>query len=153
LLKQNRLDEAEGRFKAILEISEINAYALSGLGDIARKINDYTKALEYYTKCLNEHPDNNYALFGLADGYRGINEYNKAIDIWLNCLSRDEYNISIITSIADAYCKLTDFKKAEEYYKKALDLDADDERSQRGLGFLYFDSKMYEETINYWEFA
>ena len=30
-------------------------------------------------------------------------------------------------------------------------LDGDDERSLKGLGYLYFDAKMYEEAIDYWE--
>ena len=41
LLKQGRLDEAEGRFKSILTIDDHNSYALAGLGDIERKKNNY----------------------------------------------------------------------------------------------------------------
>ena len=71
-LKDDRLDEAEEKFKKILDYDNQNTYALVGLGDVARKKGNFQDAVEYYKLCLEHHEENNYALFGLADSYKAL---------------------------------------------------------------------------------
>jgi tetratricopeptide (TPR) repeat protein len=151
LLKDNRPDEAEGRFKIALSHDPANAYALSGIGDAARKKGDFAAAHGFYSACLKAHPDNNYALFGLGDCYRGLNDLPRAIETWRACLEREGDNLSYLSSIADAYRKLSDLNHAKEYYTRALKINPGYVHALKGLGYLYFDLKMFREAILYWE--
>ena len=153
LFKAGRLEEAEGRFRAALALDPENAYALSGLGDAAKKRGDFKTALGHYTTCLQHHPDNEYALYGLGDCYRGLNDYSKAIEIWHACLDRARNKPAVLASIADAYRKLSDFTGAKKHYEEALALDPGFLHAIKGLGYLYYDLKMFREGVFYWNDA
>jgi tetratricopeptide (TPR) repeat protein len=150
-LNRNRLDEAEGRFKASLERDPGNALALSGLGDTARKKGDFTAGLGYFSKCLERHPGNDYARFGLGDCYRGLNDLRRAIETWRVCLDHDGKNLNAMSSIGDAYRKLSDFAHAQASYQDALKIDPRCRHALKGLGYLYYDMKMFHEGAAYWE--
>lgn len=150
LLKEGRESEAETEFKKILALEENNNYALVGLGDCARKKNNFHDAIEYYAKCLSCHPGNNYALFGLADCYKALNQYHKAIEIWEQYLTHDDRNITVLTRVADAYRKIRDFKKSKQLYLSVLDMEESNPYALIGLGHLHYDFKEYTDALFYW---
>ncbi|MBN2352169.1 MAG: tetratricopeptide repeat protein [Spirochaetales bacterium] len=150
LLKHNRLDEAVGRFRLALEHDPENAYALSGLGDAARKRGDFSSARDYFSACLKAHPENNYALFGLGDCYRGLHDLPKAIETWRACLEHEPNDTTVLSSIGDAYRKLSDLHQAKAYYEEALKADPGCLHAIKGMGYLYYDLKMFPEGIAYW---
>lgn len=150
LLKENFIDKAEDCFNKILEIDEINNYALVGLGDAARKKRDHKRAVTYYQTCLVHHPGNNYALFGLADCYKALNQYKQAIKIWEQYLDHDDSNVTVLTRVADAYRKVKDFRRSKEIYERALELEKDNAYALIGLGHLHYDFREYEDALEYW---
>ncbi len=150
LLKENDTKGAKEAFEAILVIEENNNYALVGLGDTARKCNNFNEAISFYNKCLSYYPTNNYALFGLADCYKALNQFNKAIDIWQKYLVHDDKNITVITRVADAYRKTKEFKKSKDLYLKVLDMEQDNPYALIGLGHLSYDFKEYKDALYYW---
>lgn len=149
-IKENEIDQAQKSFNEILSIEENNNYALVGLGDIKRKLNDYNEAVSYYKRCLDIYPSNNYALFGLADCYKSLNQFQKAIEIWQEYLIHDDKNITVITRVADAYRKIHDFKKSKELYLKVLDMEKDNAYALIGLGHLSYDFREYKDALFYW---
>jgi tetratricopeptide (TPR) repeat protein len=151
LLRAEKITEARECFERILKSDAYNAFALAGLADIARKNREYHEARVLYQACLQHHADNNYARFGLADCYRGMRDYKNAIAQWRACLENDTANLSIILHLAETYRKLKSFPPALEYYHKVLNLDAQNEPALWGLGYLYFDSRMYEQAASCWE--
>jgi tetratricopeptide (TPR) repeat protein len=150
-LKDDRLEEADEKFKKILSYDDRNTYALVGLGDVARKRNDFDGAIKYYLDCLANYPDNNYALFGLADSYKALKNYEKAIEIWEKYLTKDEKNVTVLTRIADAYKKIKQYDKSQESYLRALEIEPDNLYALIGLGYLNFDFKNYKEALKHWE--
>ncbi len=151
LLKAEKITEARECFEQILKTDTHNAFALAGLADIARKNREYGEALILYQTCLEHHSDNNYARFGLADCYRGLRDYTNAIAQWQICLKNDPANPSIIMHLAETHRILNEFSKAREYYTSVLDPDPQNEPALRGLGYLYFDARMYEQAASCWE--
>jgi tetratricopeptide (TPR) repeat protein len=151
LVKQDRLDEAEGRFKAALSRDAANEYALSGLGSIAKKHGDLRKAADLYACCVKAHPTNGFALYGLGDCYRGMNELQKAIETWKECLKIDPDNTVAITSIADAYRMQLDKEQARTFYDRALRLDPRNTHAIKGIGYLLHDLKLFDDAMRYWE--
>lgn len=150
LLKEGLIEESKAEFKKILALDENNNYALVGLGDCARKQNNFHEAIEYYTKCLSCHPGNNYALFGLADCYKALNQFHKAIEIWEQYLTHDDKNITVLTRVADAYRKIHDFKKSKQLYLRVLDMEKSNPYALIGLGHLHYDFKEYNDALFYW---
>ena len=151
LLKENRITEALGCFKKILEMDTENNYALVGMGDSCRKRGSHHDAVMYYERCLTYHPGNNYALFGLADCYKVMNQYSMAIKIWKEYLKHDERNVTVLTRIADAYRKLRDFKNSKEEYERVLEMEAHNPYAIIGLGHLHYDFKEYHDALYFWE--
>ena len=149
LLKDNCCDEAMNAFKKILAIDESNNYALVGLGDAERKKENYSKAAEFYSACLEFHPGNNYALFGLADCYKSLGKYDKAIEIWKQYLEYDDKNITVLTRVADAYRKVRDFKHSKVLYLRVLDIEENNPYALIGLGHLHYDFKEYRDALYY----
>jgi tetratricopeptide (TPR) repeat protein len=150
-MKDDRLDDADEKFKKILSYDSKNTYALVGLGDVARKRSDFEAAVNYYNECLKNYSDNNYALFGLADSYKALKNYEKAIEIWERYLEKDDKNVTVLTRIADAYKKIKLFEKSQEAYLKALEIEPDNLYALIGLGYLNFDFKNYKEALKYWD--
>ncbi len=151
LLKEDNYKKAEDCFFRILELEENNNYALVGLGDAARKMRKFNKAITYYQQCLELFDSNNYALFGLADCYKAMNQYNKAIKIWEEYLLQDSDNITVLTRVADAYRKVRSFKKSKDLYQRVLDLEQNNAYALIGLGHLHYDFKEFREALYYWE--
>ena len=150
LLKHNMLDEAEARFRMIIESDEHNSYALVGLGDVTRKRGDYRAASGFYQECLNSYPKNNYALFGLASCYRATNQLDLAIEAWERYLELDSSNVTILTRIADTYRRRGHWKRAKELYCQTLDLEPENSYALTGLARVCYDAQEYEEAIKYW---
>ena len=111
LLKENDTEGARHAFESILSLEDNNNYALVGLGDIARKQNNFNEAISFYNKCLSFYPSNNYALFGLADCYKALNQFSKAIDIWQQYLIHDDKNITVISGHEARYAYIKLAKK------------------------------------------
>ena len=151
LLKDNCCTEAVHAFEKILAIDERNNYALVGLGDAERKKENYGKAAEFYSVCLEFHPGNNYALFGLADCYKSLGQYAKAIEIWKQYLEYDNKNITVLTRVADAYRKVRDFKRSKVLYLRVLDMEEDNPYALIGLGHLHYDFREYRDALYYWQ--
>lgn len=151
LLRLSKLDEAEEQFKKIIELEDNNNYALVGLGDVARKRENYKAAIDFYLQCLAYYNTNNYALFGLADCYKSMGQYHKAIKIWEQYLEHDPHNITVLTHIADSYRKIHDFEFSKKMYFQALKLDPNNLYVLIGLGHLHYDFKYFRDALGYWK--
>ena len=151
LLRENRLDGAEEKFREILRYDDRNNYALVGLGDAARKRGECPRAVEHYQRCLEHHPENNYALFGLADCYKSMRQYQRAIEVWERYLKYDDSNVTVLTRVADAYRKVRNFDRSRELYERVLDLEENNAYAIIGLAHLHYDFKRYEKALYYWK--
>ncbi len=151
MLRENRIAEAEDSFRKVLDKDPSNSYALVGLGDAARKRNDYESAVERYGLCLESDPNNTYALFGLADSYKSLKHYSQAIEAWERYLRQDDTNVTVLTRVADVYRKTKAHDRSRELYQQVLRLEADNPYALIGLGHLHYDFREYDRALEYWK--
>jgi tetratricopeptide (TPR) repeat protein len=151
LLRENKIDEAEASFREVLERDENNSYALVGLGDAARKREEYKTAVDFYERCLVDDPENTYALFGLADSRKALKHYTQAIDAWERYLAHDDSNVTVLTRVADVYRKTKSHDRSRELYMKVLEIEPDNPYALIGLGHLHYDFREYEQALAYWK--
>jgi len=151
LLREQRIPEAEDSFRQVLEKDPTNSYALVGLGDAARKRNDYESAIGLYERCLESDPGNTYALFGLADSHKSLKHYTKAIEAWELYLRQDDTNVTVLTRVADVCRKTKAHDRSRELYQKVLRIEADNPYALIGLGHLHYDFREYDQALEYWQ--
>ena len=67
LYAEGKLEEAENCFLSVIEDGSKNKVALNNMGVIAYRMNDIEKAVDYFTKSLNEDPYFEDAIVNLVD--------------------------------------------------------------------------------------
>jgi tetratricopeptide (TPR) repeat protein len=67
LYAEGRLEEAENCFLSVIEEDSKNKVAFNNIGVIAYRMNDLEKAVDYFTKSLNEDPYFEDAIINLLD--------------------------------------------------------------------------------------
>jgi tetratricopeptide (TPR) repeat protein len=77
-LETNVSAKAEASFKKVLAREPVNAAALYGLGQLALSQRNYTEAVNYFEKALQQAPGANRIHYSLALAYRGAGDLAKA---------------------------------------------------------------------------
>ena len=78
--------------------------------------------------------ENKEEIFNLAVNEYKNNNYQKSLDYFLS--AKEENSAQIFYNIANCYFKLDDFGHAVLYYKKALKIEPDHEKSKENLKFI-----------------
>ena len=73
-------------FERALEIQPDNFYALFGLADCYRGINQQFRSVEYWNKILEKDPSNKVILTRAGDAYRNTGDYEKASEYYNKAL-------------------------------------------------------------------
>ena len=110
-------DKAQDAAAKALKIDSGKIFALSVLGDLAYRKQDYKQALEYYSKAAKDKssPDNTIKL---AQTYEKLGKKEKALDIFIKVLKA--YNNSYA---AYYHVALSDKSKELAYLKKCVALN------------------------------
>jgi class 3 adenylate cyclase/TPR repeat protein len=118
--------------QAIKEVAVSFAKVYNILGNVYRKLSDYPKALEYYSKALhiNEEIGNKVGiainLANIGYIYRELSDNPKAIEYYSKSLHINEEigrKVGVANNLGNigvVYKILSDYHKALEYYGKAL---------------------------------
>ena len=124
--------------KSFLVNSEIsNQDIYNNMGAIYKRINDYNKSLEYYTKALNIREKNTRRYYHkIANSYNNISsvyiemrDYSRALEFATKALNIQETFIEYpretvrsYSNICSIYNKIGDYPKAFEFYTKTLSI-------------------------------
>jgi tetratricopeptide (TPR) repeat protein len=143
LIMQQDYLSAEKLFNSLINKYGTNCAILSGLGHIYNARKDYKLARQYFDDAL-KYPDSNMidenrimAMLGL--GWVNANEHKQleAIACYEQILKEEPLHILALISMGNAYNWLGEYAKAEEYFKRALEIDKDNEYALAGLGTVY----------------
>ncbi len=77
-LDLGRLDEAEGRFQAVLKHAPSSRTALLGLGRVHLAREDYKAALQCFSSVISTAHDDFDALSGMAESFKGLGDFDRA---------------------------------------------------------------------------
>jgi len=99
---------------------------LFGLGELNYEIQDYDKAIKFYSQALEYEPDDVDILISLGLAYIGKSEYGKAIKLFKKALEIERDYPLIWDNLGIAYEYNQEYEKAKDAYQKAFNLDPDD---------------------------
>ena len=115
--------------------NEKNALIYSNLGKLFDAQGNLSEALKYYTKAVDEYPENLLFRRSRADLYlksgiyeKAISDYNKIVEK-LSLVSPNPTSVygselaSIYSFIGYAYCKQTQYDEAQKYIDRSLEIN------------------------------
>lgn len=144
---QNKLDEAEKLYKALLKISPEDANILNLYGLLCISKNDFEKAISLLSQAVILK-ESAYTLTNLAKAYLSSGEAKNAVKLFEKAAAKKPDD-DIYYSLAIAYRSLCNSEKAIYCYKKALELNSNNYNACYNLSILYKDSNKLDEAINY----
>jgi tetratricopeptide (TPR) repeat protein len=120
-----------------------NFYALFGLADCYRGMNQQFRSLEYWNMILDQDPRNKVILTRSGDAYRNLNDYDKAKEYYQRALNIefDTYAVLGLAIVAKAQGK---YDEASESLARLIPQDPKNFRLYMELADCYL--KMGDKT-------
>lgn len=160
----DRLDEAKELFEVVLANDDDNTTALTGLGDLYFKQEDYQNALEYYQKSLNVSPsaqvrvkvgNAHLALGQLDDAKTAFEQAQKsspyAVGPYLGLGKIFEAQGSTekaLEQYQEGFLRARDYEERRDLGEKILALDPQDLDTRFKLADLYKDQHVFQRAID-----
>ena len=152
---QQDYSSAEKLFNGLIKEHGANCATLAGLGHIANARKDYKSARKYFEDALKseasaESEDKIIALLGLGWVNANEHKYKEAIACYEKILKEKPLFMPALVSIGNAYNWLSEYSKAEKYFKRALEIDKDNEYALAELGIVYLnkgDTRQSKELL------
>ncbi|MFX0083100.1 MAG: tetratricopeptide repeat protein [Candidatus Hodarchaeota archaeon] len=124
--KEGKFEHRIYQIGRIYVADELSLNDLFGLGELNYDINDYDKAITFYTKALEYEPEDCNILTNLGLAYMCKLEYGKAIQLYKRALEIESEDPLIWDDLGIAYEYNKEYEKAKEAYQRALELDPND---------------------------
>jgi len=130
-----------------LEYDDKNIEAIYFLGRSYQELDDYNKAIGYYSKVIELEPT--YLMAYQARGYvrKLMKDYSDAIEDYKKSLEFEPENTNAIGHIANIYARLGNYEEARRYLKRALKYDPDLIIAKSSLAYVEYELGNYEESI------
>jgi len=122
LLAENKLQEAEFHYKALLNTDPNNGEALFGLGRIALRLERYDAAVYLLQKACERLPNMLEPLHALADAFNGVNSPNDALTVLEYAKSIASHNPEPHYFLAQHYLTHGELDKAHTIFAQALSI-------------------------------
>ena len=146
----SQLDKAIENYSKAIEINPGYVDAMCNKGISLALQEKYEKALELYQHALTLDPENMEIKYFISDTFFNLGKYKDA-QVLINPLKCD-------TILDFKFCKLfakilqkTGNKHALKYYKKALNINGEDDDLLNNIGTLFFDNKKIGFAIRFFE--
>jgi tetratricopeptide (TPR) repeat protein len=142
LIMQEDYSQAELLFNRLLKEYGTDCATLSGLGHIANARKDYKTARNYFEQAISSGADirpedRTIALLGLGWVNANEHKHREAIAFYQKVLKEEPLQIVALVSLGNAYNWLGEYDQAEKYFKRALEIDANNEYALAELGTVY----------------
>lgn len=108
-----------------------NSYHLAGLNFL--KDNIFDRAIEEFSKDIEQNPDIDRGYFHVALAYSRMNDLNKAIPFYEQALSKAPDNTSTLNNLGICYHGVGNKKKAKELLEKSLKINPNQDRVKKML--------------------
>ena len=129
------------------EVQKRNIYVeYYNLGESYFKLENYSKAAEFYELALNKKDQYWAAYYKLGKCYVFSSNWNSALPVYKNILKRDPENSSIKASLAYIYSMQGDFKNSISIYEELISQQPDNQEFlENYLAVLIADNKKFEK--------
>lgn len=139
-------------FSLVTQIQDIKQ--LFHQGNLYESGKDYHNAIKCYHKALDQEPNNPIVLNQIGICYNALHDQENAIK-YFEKIALITNNPDVYNNIAVSYTALRDYHAAEKYHKLSLQYEngntACRDRANNGLANIYFYTKHYEKSIEYYE--
>ncbi|HZY10145.1 MAG TPA: tetratricopeptide repeat protein [Bacteroidota bacterium] len=148
------LSDAEMYCKKTLLIESDNAQAYTTLGLIEVLRGNQSKGLEYFQTAIKIDPNNATALDRLALLYMlNLNEPAKAITFYKKSQEIEPMNWLVVSNLGVGYGQLKNYPEAIKAFRRAIQLNPDEENSWINLGYVYERIGKYDSAIQCYQNA
>ena len=149
-LQSGRLDEAAEQFEAaIQERPELAAYI--GLGEVAAKQNDITKALELYQKAIDINPKSGEPLTEIGLVLAGEKRYPEAEAMFEKAIESDPSYIASYNNLGAMYLAQHRWADADTQFRRAIAINPDFMDAWYNWGYLLTTEGDLSEAIACYE--
>jgi tetratricopeptide (TPR) repeat protein len=143
---------AEINYKKCLEFNKEPAIANYKLGYIMNDKGKYQKAVEYLLASVKIDEDYASAYNELGYAYDKLDRISLALDNYLKAYNLNPKIATYAANVASVYFAVSDYEdldKALEYYKKSVDIDDKNAKSNYRIGWILNDKAKYIEAKSY----
>jgi tetratricopeptide (TPR) repeat protein len=132
-----------------------NNYALFGIADCYKALNQYHKAIEIWEQYLLHDDKNITVLTRVADTYRKIRDYKHSKAVYMKVLEMEENNPYAIIGLGHLHYDFKEYRDALFYWEKMLRLGNEnvDIRVLTSIGNCHRKLKTFAEGIPFFEKA
>ncbi|MDR3147264.1 MAG: tetratricopeptide repeat protein, partial [Treponema sp.] len=132
-----------------------NNYALFGLADCYKALNQFHKAIEIWEQYLLHDNTNITVLTRVADAYRKIRDFKHSKMVYLKVLEMETQNPYAIIGLGHLHYDFKEYREALFYWEKMFQAKRDgvDIRVLTSIGNCHRKLKTFNEGIVYFEMA
>ncbi|GHU59902.1 hypothetical protein FACS189444_6100 [Spirochaetia bacterium] len=132
-----------------------NNYALFGLADCYKALNQYHKAIEIWEQYLLYDEKNITVLTRVADAYRKVRDFKNSKVVYLRVLEMEDQNPYAIIGLGHLHYDFKEYRDALYYWEKMLQSNPDtvDIRVLTSIGNCHRKLKTFDQGIGYFEKA
>lgn len=126
----------------VFSVSSAAAVSLYGALDKGKQLYDqekYDKALETFLDAQIDHPENPKLKFNIASAQYKMNNYEDAVKGFMDVVTTAQdaqLEEQALYNIGNAKYRQGKLQEAVEYYKKALEINPEDEQARKNLEFV-----------------
>ncbi len=116
---------AEAMYTMVLSIDPASSPALSGLGKVALKNEDYEAAKDFFDSAIEADPDNTAAYSGLASAYTSLGMTDEAINSFESALQSNPGNLQARYALGLLYAEMGNYTDAIPHIEAILEARPD----------------------------
>lgn len=135
--KQDKPEDAIGRYLKIIKIDPRGQKAYLKLAFLYSQLNAFKEAIKHFQNVLSINPHNLEAYLQLGIIYASMDEADKSIEYFEKALGIDPSCEQALVWLGDLYLKKGKLLKSEEVYQRALDIYPENANLYAKLGTLY----------------
>jgi tetratricopeptide (TPR) repeat protein len=153
--KKGAYREAANYYQRCLSFHPGNNYALFGLADCYKAMNQYNKAIEIWEQYLLHDDKNITVLTRVADAYRKVRDFHHSREVYLRVLEMEQLNPYAIIGLGHLHYDFKEYREALFYWEKMLEtgLETVDIRVLTSIGNCHRKLKTFDQGIIYFEKA
>ncbi len=122
IYRNDKKEIDEDEIERLVEEKEVNHWTYATEARLFADIEDYNKAIEYYTKAIKINPNYDTYYFQRATAYKKSQDYHKALKDYDIVLNDSPYSFSVYREAAGVATKIKDYRKALDYYEKMISI-------------------------------
>ena len=120
---------------------------LAMLGNIFKKENRYSEAIDTYIRLLDAFPNELEYYYGIAESYLYLGNYSQAKIYYLKILSFDEENSSVLFTLGKISNYMNQFNESEVYFNESIHCGSKSKEVLFELGISYGAQKKYLQAL------